>query len=90
MSAPVLLILGAGPKVGVSVAKTFAAKGYKIALTSRTTPTTNLPDSQIHIKLDLAKPEDVPGVFAQVKEKFGSAPSVVVYNGRLTILLIKP
>ncbi|KAF2714526.1 hypothetical protein K504DRAFT_445511 [Pleomassaria siparia CBS 279.74] len=31
MTTPVLLVLGAGPKIGLSVGQAFAAKGYKVA-----------------------------------------------------------
>ncbi|KAJ5322875.1 hypothetical protein N7452_011164 [Penicillium brevicompactum] len=33
--SPVILILGAGPNIGINVARVFAAKGYKVALASR-------------------------------------------------------
>lgn len=36
---------------------------------------------QMHIPVDLSKPEDVPSVFEKVKEQLGAAPSVVLYNG---------
>jgi len=80
MTSPVLLILGAGPNIGVHVAKTFAAKGYKIALASRKDHTVD--DTQLHIPVDLTKPESVAGVFETVKAKLGSSPSAVVYNGK--------
>jgi NADP-dependent 3-hydroxy acid dehydrogenase YdfG len=32
---PIILILGAGPNIGQAVARTFASKGYKIALAAR-------------------------------------------------------
>lgn len=81
MSAPILLILGAGTKIGVHVCHAFATKGYKVALVSRSTPTIDAGQA-LHISVDLAKPEAVPAVFAQVKEKLGAAPSVVIYNGK--------
>lgn len=86
MSAPILLILGAGKNIGYAVSKAFAAKGYKVVLTSRTAPTEDVGQS-LHIALDLAKPENVPTAFTQVKEKFGTAPSVVLYNGKRAIAI---
>lgn len=83
-TAPILLILGAGPNIGAHVAKAFAAKGYKVATASRRTP----PESDyLHVPVDLSKPESVPGVFETVKAKLGAAPSVVVYNGMLFLSL---
>jgi NAD(P)-dependent dehydrogenase (short-subunit alcohol dehydrogenase family) len=35
MSAPVALILGAGPGVGIAVAKKLASNGYRVAVASR-------------------------------------------------------
>jgi len=80
MASPVLLILGAGPNIGVHVAKSFAAKGYQVALASRKDHTVD--NSQLYIPVDLNKPESVAGVFETVKAKLGFLPSVVVYNGR--------
>lgn len=84
---PVLLILGSGANIGQSVARTFSAKGYQVAATSRSEkPTQNGAPADgidLHIKSDLADPRTVPGVFQQVRETLGQAPSVVVYNGEL-------
>ena len=77
--APVLLVLGAGANIGQHVARAFAAKGYKVAVASRSG--SGLQDDQVHVPVDLSKPEQVPGVFNTVKEKLGASPSVVVYNG---------
>ncbi|KAL4778428.1 putative short-chain dehydrogenase [Aspergillus varians] len=74
----VVLILGSGPNIGQHVARAFAAKGYKVALTSRK-PTENTSTDGIHIQSDLSDPDSVAGVFAKVKESLG-IPSVVVYN----------
>lgn len=77
---PVLLILGAGSNVGASVAKAFAAKGYKVALASRKDNEEDSSLQHFHISCDLSDPASVPEVFAKVKETLGM-PSVVVYNG---------
>jgi NAD(P)-dependent dehydrogenase (short-subunit alcohol dehydrogenase family) len=76
-TSPILLILGAGPNVGQSVARAFAAKGYRIAVASR--KATGKPD-QLHIPSDFSNPSAVATAFAKVKEAYG-IPSVVVYNG---------
>jgi len=79
MSPPVLLVLGAGPKIGLSVANAFAVKGYKVALAARSLEEGVGEDGYLRLKIDLAKAEEIEKVFAQVKEKLG-IPSVVVYN----------
>lgn len=79
---PVALILGAGPRIGTSVANKLAAQGYKVALVSRsgkevnTTPHTGC----ISLQADLTKPESVPALFQAVKKEFHAAPNVVIYN----------
>ena len=79
-SSPVILILGAGPNIGQHVAQAFAAKGYKIALTSRKAKDESTGE-QLNISSDLSDPKSVVDVFSKVKETLG-LPSVVVYNGQ--------
>ncbi len=78
--SPVVLILGAGPNIGQHVAQAFAAKGYKVALTSRSAKKQSSED-QVNISCDLSDPKSVVNVFDKVKELLG-LPSVVVYNGQ--------
>ncbi|KAL2815835.1 putative short-chain dehydrogenase [Aspergillus cavernicola] len=78
ITKPVILILGSGPNIGQHVARAFAGKGYKVALTSRR-PTENNSTDQVHIQSDLSDPDSVASVFASVKESLG-IPSVVIYN----------
>ena len=80
MSTPVLLVLGAGDGIGISVTKAFAAKGYKIALAARSLQDGVGEDGYLRLKIDLANTEEVKKAFTKVKEKFG-IPTVVVYNG---------
>lgn len=80
--SPVILILGAGPNIGQAVARTFAYKGYKVALASRSLKETDSSDNQLNIPSDFSKTDDVVKAFDKVKRVFG-IPSVVVYNGRL-------
>ena len=80
-ASPVILIFGAGPRIGTSVAKVFAAKGYKVALASRkASESHNDTADQIHLQSDLADPATVVTTFSKVKDLLG-IPSVVVYNG---------
>ena len=81
MTSPVVLILGSGANVGQHVARSFAAKGYKVALTSRNPKPDDGNKDQITIAGDLADPSSVPTVFEKLKQQLG-LPSVVVYNGQ--------
>lgn len=83
--SPVILIFGAGPNIGQAVARTFASKGYKVALAARSLREADSTDNLLNIKSDVANPDDVVTTFTKVKEVFG-IPSVVVYNGKLYIL----
>ena len=89
MSAPVLLIIGAGPNVGASLAKAFAAKGYKIALAARSLNDETTADGRLHIKVDLSNPDNVKGMFEKVTKAWGAPPSVVAYNGSSSPFLPK-
>ncbi|KAL6705882.1 hypothetical protein ACN47E_006342 [Coniothyrium glycines] len=74
----VVLILGAGPRVGASLADAFSRGGYKVALASRS----GKPSSEGHLSLsaDFTKPESIPEIFTSVRSHFKIAPSVVIYN----------
>lgn len=78
--APVVLILGSGPRVGASVAQAFKNNGYSVALASRKSTNSKTDDGYLSIKADFASPSSLPDVFSAVKAEFGSAPSVVIYN----------
>lgn len=79
-TAPVALILGAGSRVGQHVARAFTAKGYKVALASRSLKEEDSTADSLNITSDFADPASVAQAFAKVKAKFG-LPHVVVYNG---------
>ncbi|KAL7815040.1 hypothetical protein V8C44DRAFT_356813 [Trichoderma aethiopicum] len=78
-TSPVVLILGAGPRVGLPTARAFASKGYKVAVAARSLNEADSTDSQLNIKSDFANPDDVVSAFAKVKKNLG-IPSVVIYN----------
>lgn len=83
MTASVALILGAGSNVGHHVGKAFAAKGYKLALVSRTSKEEESTPDQLNIQSDFSDPDSVVQAFAKVKAQIG-LPSVVIYNGTFT------
>lgn len=79
-SKPVVLILGSGPRVGLSVAKKFASSGYSVAIASRSGSGSKNEQGYLSLQADLTKPDTVPALFAAVKSEFQTAPSAVVYN----------
>lgn len=76
----VVLILGAGPRVGASVAEKFASLGYKVAVASRKGTGVKTDKGYLSLKADFTKPDSIPALFAAVKAEFQIAPNVVVYN----------
>jgi len=80
-TSPVILILGAEPNIGQAVARTFASKGYRVALAARAQREADRTDNQLNITSDFANPDDVVNAFTKVKKVLG-IPSVVVYNGK--------
>jgi NAD(P)-dependent dehydrogenase (short-subunit alcohol dehydrogenase family) len=77
----VVLILGAGPRVGAAVAERFASIGYKVAIASRSgSGTKDASSGFLSLRADFAKPETVSPLFEAVEAEFHAAPSVVVYN----------
>lgn len=81
MSAkPIVLILGAGPRVGAAVAKKFASNGYTVALASRKGSGSKNDDGFLSIKADFSKTASIKAAFDAVSAEFGSPPSIVIYN----------
>ena len=77
---PVVLILGAGPRVGASVAEKFASNGYKVAVVSRSGSGTKNAQGFLSLQADFTKPDSIAALFDAVKAEFRTSPSVVVYN----------
>lgn len=80
MATPVVLILGAGPRIGASVAEKFASNGYKIAVASRSGSESTTGKGYLSLKADFTNPSSIPSLFDAVKTEFRTAPSVVIYN----------
>ena len=80
MAPPVVLVLGAGPGIGANVAFKFGAKGYAVALVSRSMKDRTVNERRIELYMDLAHPKTIPAIFAKVEQQLGT-PNVVVYNG---------
>jgi NAD(P)-dependent dehydrogenase (short-subunit alcohol dehydrogenase family) len=72
-----IVIVGAGPGIGSSVAKKFAGEGYSVAALSRKGDATG---DNIHgFAADASDPKSLEQALKQVKEKL-SLPEVLVYN----------
>ena len=76
----VVLILGAGPRIGMSVAEKFASNGYKVAIASRKGSDTKTAKGFLSLKADFTKPDSIPALFDTVKTEFHTFPNVVIYN----------
>lgn len=79
-TSPIIIILGAGERVGFPVAKAFAAKGYRVALAARKLKESDSKADELHITSDFSYPLSITTAFAKVNAALG-VPSVVVYNG---------
>ena len=79
---PVALILGAGPRIGISVAKKFASQGYKVAIVSRSSSGASTAPTEgfLSLKADFTKSDSIPALFNEVESEFHAPPSVIVYN----------
>lgn len=81
----IVLILGAGPRVGASVVSRFLADGYKVALASRSgqgiqSQSQSQSQSPLALKADLSVPVAIPPLFDAVRKEFGASPNIIVYN----------
>jgi NAD(P)-dependent dehydrogenase (short-subunit alcohol dehydrogenase family) len=80
MSPRIVLIFGAGPNIGQSVAKAFKTKGYKVALASRSLKAESSTSEELHIPTDCSNTDAITDAFNKVESTWG-VPHVVVYNG---------
>lgn len=81
---PVAFIIGAGRHVGLAVATKLKQEGYKVAIGSRN-PLEK--DGLVPIAVDVTDTDSISRAFDEVKEKLGSAPNVVVFNGQFIHLV---
>ena len=80
-SKPVLFLIGSGANIGASTVKTFLANGYKVAQASRSAKSADSTQDNLHVALDITKPDTITEAFQTVRQKLGE-PSVVIYNGK--------
>ena len=76
--SPTAFIIGAGGHTGLAVANKLKQEGYKVAVGSRN-PLQK--DGLVPVTVDASKTDSITNAFAEVKQKLGAAPSVVVFNG---------
>jgi short-subunit dehydrogenase len=82
-----LLLVGAGPGLGLAIARRFAAGGYRVTLVARTADrlgelARSLDDTCAEIntvEADASSPEDLRARMAELYREEG-APAVVIYN----------
>jgi short-subunit dehydrogenase len=90
MSKPVIAIVGAGPGVGLAVARRFAREGFCAALIARRPETLKEYTAEFKnagyeahgFAADAADEQSIRQAFAAIKDKLG-APSVLVYNAAI-------
>ena len=80
MSNKVALLFGYGPHVGVDVADAFKAKGYQVAVVSRSKKHIDRAKDLLFIQADLTDPKSVVKAFTTIIDEYGH-PSVVIFNG---------
>jgi len=78
--SPVVLILGAGPRIGISVAEKLASNGYNVVMVSRSGTGTKTAKGFLSLKADFSEPKLIPALFETVKAEFDTYTSVVFYN----------
>jgi NAD(P)-dependent dehydrogenase (short-subunit alcohol dehydrogenase family) len=83
----VVLIIGAGPRIGRSVASWFASNGYKVALVVRNLSKVFSAEGYLNIQADLSDPNSVPSIFHAVGKAFG-VPNIIVFNGSCIFLYL--
>jgi short-subunit dehydrogenase len=82
-----LLLVGAGPGLGMAVARRFASNGYRVTLVARSVDGLSdladaLADTGARIDTIAADASDPEGLGARVAELYGEqgAPGVIIYN----------
>ena len=80
----VVLITGGNRGIGLATAKTFAAKGNKVAITYRETPPDGIEDLGIHsFSCDVTDRDQVDKAFKEVEETLGTV-EILIANAGIT------
>src|SRR5271168_4515062 len=82
-----LLLVGAGPGLGMAVARRFAGGGYRVTLVARSTDglgrlADSLADTGAQIDTIAADASDPDGMGARIAELYNDpgAPGLIIYN----------
>ncbi|KAH1792065.1 hypothetical protein KXV95_003972 [Aspergillus fumigatus] len=80
-ASKVVFILGAGPRIGISVAKRFLKDGYKVAIGRRNPRSLQDPElkDMYSVAADLSQPSSVASAFKEVSENLG-IPQLMPYE----------
>ncbi|KAF8125657.1 hypothetical protein K438DRAFT_1648435 [Mycena galopus ATCC 62051] len=82
----IAFIIGAGRNIDEHTAAMLKAKGYKVALGSRSPAFDQVQkDDYFPVAVDAESPESIQAVFAQVNKELGP-PNVVIFNAASVIL----
>jgi len=76
--SPTAFILGAGGHIGLAVANKLKQEGYRVAVGSRKPLQV---EGLVPVTVDVSNTDSIAKAFAEVKEKLGVAPNVVIFNG---------
>ena len=79
MSAPIVLLLGVGANIGLSLAKKFTAEGWKVAAVARTIRDEVKQNSTLQISADFSDSNNVEKAYKETETKLGT-PNVIIYN----------
>ena len=79
-ASKISLVIGAGGRIGASVAKLFGDNGYKVAIAARSLEDKVNDQGHLQVRADVLKPATITSAFEKVNTQFGP-PSVVVFNG---------
>lgn len=76
---PLIAIVGAGPGLGIEIARTFGHRGFAVAMIARNTAKLDALAAQLHAEGieaagfpgDINKPDTITEAFTRVKERYG-------------------
>jgi NAD(P)-dependent dehydrogenase (short-subunit alcohol dehydrogenase family) len=83
--SPVAFVIGAGPGVGITLARRFAKEGYKVAIASRNPDVESAKkEGLLAVKLDAGDASSITAAFENVEKALGPS-NVVVWNGKSSL-----
>jgi short-subunit dehydrogenase len=77
---PVIAIVGAGPGLGIEIARAFGKKGFAVAMVARNAAKLDALAAELHadgieaggFTGDISKPDTITEAFARIKERYGA------------------